>query len=150
MSWEGTGAPVFRVDGVEHVFPRCVQGGRKEEWPKEVDRTRKTVLGEVVRGEQGFRFQAEYTWANLTDDQVVLLQSWDNQQVDIQVQPYGDTATLRVACWVVSVTFEKGSTVFAQDRVTLKVEALALVPSRPIPDTRLFGFGTHPKKGVIA
>lgn len=150
MSWEGSGTVVLHVGGVAHTFPRPRKGGREQTWKKEVDRTRKTILGEVVRGEQLFRFVAKYTWGSLTDEQVALLQGWDNEQLDVVVQPHADRGTLRVPCRIVLVDTKAGENVHRQQVVTVEFEALSLRSGRLIPVDQLQGFGSKPKKGVIA
>lgn len=149
-NWLGSGPPRFIVDGAGHTYPPCISGGREETWKLEVDESWVNSLGEIIEGDRKFRFEASYTWPTLTTEQVRQLKAWLNGRVRIQVQPHADLGEYRVLCRVLDVETKKGATVAHQDVVTLKVQGVALVDTVPIPSGELMGFGSKPKKGVIA
>lgn len=136
MSWRGDGYPVLIVDGTATSFPYPLLGSRREEWVEESSEIATRRNGSRVHLDRELRFEAEYTFINLSQAQVEALIGWYNAwpRTTVTVRPRHDVTVLQVACWIEEppeiVSGVKGST----DSVRVLLRAINTVQSIPIPD----------------
>lgn len=152
-NWIGSGSPVFIIQNDDltqstYTYPHTIADGRSEVWEPEVQLSWVNISGERIEDGEELRFVGTYTWRGLTNDQVRQLVRWKNQRQRFTFRPHSDVNVYQFLCSITDLQTPKGPVVTSQDIVTARIEAVSRVTSRPIPDTRIYGF-YHPLKGVV-
>lgn len=134
MSWLGTGAPSFIVNGVTHDFPRPVAGGREDMFKIAVHEEWETIDGHLLEGDMKWRVEDRLTWANLSSTQIELLCTWLSQRRQVLYRPHSDR-TDAYLCRLVDKDNPKDVVTAANEEFSIELRSINLIDALPAPQT---------------
>jgi len=120
MSWLGTGVPVISYNNTAYELPKPIKGGRIERYIPET-KSYKNTDGNIVTGENKWRFSGEYHFEQVDSDVIDTIINIYNEMRNIRWIPHGDASYINYLVRIIDLIPDSTNGIITANKLTIKV-----------------------------